>query len=415
MIAMAKAYAASRIKRCRASAAEMEERRNAIRTIVAEIQPATVRQVFYQCVVRGLVEKNEAAYEKVQRAIVALRRDREMPYGWIVDGTRWMRKPTTFNTLAEAVNHTAATYRKALWADLPVYVEVWIEKDALAGAVYPVTSEFDVPLMVARGFASLSFLASAAEYMDGLDKQVFVYQLGDHDPSGVAAAASIERDLRALAPSADITFKRLAVTPDQIEAMALPLRPTKRSDLRAAKFEAEFGAGSVELDAIHPESLRAIVRGAIERHVDRRELEVLMVAERSERQVLRMFAARVAGEDLAKPLGQFEAAAAPSAPDSVFAAAPTAIPCTVTVTVAKAEAVRAVAHRARAILAGQRAMRHADLDQYLLPAVSASLSFSAIRPVRTAICRARNGSLTAKTVSGALRHQLGGQMPSTVV
>ena len=249
---MAKAYATSRIKRARASAAEMEERRNALYAIVEEIQPASVRQVFYQAVVRGLIEKTEAAYEKVQRAIVALRREGDMPYGWIVDGTRWMRKPTTFNSLDEALRHTASTYRKALWADLPDYVEVWIEKDALAGAVLPVTSEFDVPLMVARGFASLSFLASAAEYMDDLDKQVFVYQLGDHDPSGVAAAASIENTLRELAPSADITFERLAVTPAQIERLSLPLRPTKRSDSRAAKFTAEFGAGSVELDADPP-------------------------------------------------------------------------------------------------------------------------------------------------------------------
>jgi hypothetical protein len=290
---MPTAYATSRIKHARATAAEMEERRNALYAIVEEIQPATVRQAFYQAVVRGLIEKTEADYEKVQRALVALRRDREMPYGWIVDGTRWMRKPTTFNSLDAALRHTAATYRKALWADLPDYVEVWIEKDALAGAVYPVTSEFDVPLMVARGFASLSFLASAAEYMNGLDKQVFVYQLGDHDPSGVAAAESIERDLRRLAPSADISFERLAVTPQQIEHLNLPLRPTKRSDSRAARFTAEFGAGSVELDAIHPDMLRAIVRGAIERHIDQRQLEVLMAAERSERQMLRMFASDV--------------------------------------------------------------------------------------------------------------------------
>jgi hypothetical protein len=34
-----------------------------------------------------------------------------------------------------------------------------------------------------------------------------------------------------------------------------------------------------------------MVRGAIERHIDQRELEVLMAAEQSERQILRMFAA----------------------------------------------------------------------------------------------------------------------------
>jgi hypothetical protein len=292
-----KAYATSRIKHARATAAEMEERRQALFAIVEEIQPATVRQVFYQAVVRGPIEKTEAAYEKVQRAIVALRREGVMPYGWIVDGTRWMRKPTTFNSLDAALRNTAATYRKALWAELPDYVEVWIEKDALAGAVLPVTEQYDVPLMVARGFASLSFLASAAEYIDGLDKQVFIFQCGDHDPSGVAAAESaaesIESTLRELAPSADISFERLAVTPAQIERLSLPLRPTKRSDSRAARFTAEFGAGSVELDAIHPDTLRDMVREAIERHIDQRQLETLMAAERSERQMLRMFASDV--------------------------------------------------------------------------------------------------------------------------
>ena len=210
---------------------------------------------------------------------------------WTAPAGCGSRQPS--NSLDEALRHTASTYRKALWADLPDYAEVWIEKDALAGAVLPVTSEFDVPLTVARGFASLSFLASAAEYMDDLDKQVFVYQLGNHDPSGIAAAASIENTLRELTPSADITFERLAVTPAQIERLSLSLRPTKRSNSRAAKFTAEFAAGSVELDAIHPDTLRAIVRGAIERHIDQRQLETLMAAERGEREMLRMFASNV--------------------------------------------------------------------------------------------------------------------------
>jgi hypothetical protein len=215
----------------------MEERGSALLAIVAEIRPATVRQVFYQAVVRGLIEKTELAYRKVQRTLVDLRRGQEMPYGWITDGTRWMRKPTTFDTLEQALKHTAVTYRKALWADSPDYVEVWIEKDALAGAVLPITSEFDVPLMVARGFASLSFLAEAAEYMDSLDKQVFVYQLGDHDPSGVAAGEAIEATLQRISAVSRHRLRAaggdagadhaplLAAPPDQ--AHRFPRRPVR--------------------------------------------------------------------------------------------------------------------------------------------------------------------------------------------
>jgi hypothetical protein len=47
-----------------------------------------------------------------------------------------------------------------------------------------------------------------------------------------------------------------------------------------------FGDISVELDAIEPNLLRQIVQDAIERHLPRRELEVLLAAEASERDTL---------------------------------------------------------------------------------------------------------------------------------
>ena len=31
------------------------------------------------------------------------------------------------------------------------YVEVWLEKDALAGVLLPVTDRYDIPLMVSTG------------------------------------------------------------------------------------------------------------------------------------------------------------------------------------------------------------------------------------------------------------------------
>jgi hypothetical protein len=277
-------------KRARAGKAEMEERHSAIEAIVAEIAPCSVRQVFYQCVVRGFVEKTEQAYDKVQRGLVRLRRESRIPYRAIADGTRWQIKPTTFSSLEAALKRTAQTYRRSLWDDADAHIEIWLEKDALAGVVHPVTNEYDVPLMVARGFSSLSFLAQSAEDIEAAGTPAFIYHLGDHDPSGRAAGEAIERTLRELAPGGEIHFERLAVTMAQIAEMALPARPTKHSDSRAARFEAEFGQGSVELDAIHPEALRAIVRDAIEEHVDPDQLEILKIAEAEERRTLEMFA-----------------------------------------------------------------------------------------------------------------------------
>jgi hypothetical protein len=180
----------------------------------------------------------------------------------------------------QALLETAKFYRKALWAEIGAYVEIWLEKDALAGVVFPITALFDVPLMVARGYASLSFLHSAAEYISGLDCPVYIYHLGDFDPSGVNAGEKIEQTLRELAPDANIYFERIAVTPYQIDAWSLPTRPTKASDSRAKGFAAE----SVELDAINPDALRELVQGVIEQHLPGDQYEVLKAAEESERQ-----------------------------------------------------------------------------------------------------------------------------------
>jgi len=98
-----------------------------------------------------------------------MRRAGELPYGWLADNTRWQRKPQTFDSVEDALNATARFYRKSLWTDAGAYVEIWLEKDALSGVILPITAQYDVPLMVARGYASLSFLHSAAEYIKRLD------------------------------------------------------------------------------------------------------------------------------------------------------------------------------------------------------------------------------------------------------
>ena len=280
---MSQVYEASPLKRDRATRAEMNERKEALSNIVWEMKPMTVRQVFYQASVRGLVEKTEKGYGKVQRALVEMRRDGMLRFDWIADNTRWQRKPRTFSNPQEALEQTARFYRKALWDDANSYVEIWLEKDALASVVYDVTDDFDVPLMVARGYASLSFLHEAAAAISEEDRPAYIYHLGDFDPSGVNAAEKIEQTLTEFAPEADIHFQRLAVTPEQIDNWNLPSRPTKQTDTRAKG----FGSISVELDAIDPNRLRQLVKQFIEHHLPADQYRVLKVAEESEREILR--------------------------------------------------------------------------------------------------------------------------------
>jgi hypothetical protein len=266
----------------RSTKIEVEERRLALRSIVYAMRPMTVRQVFYQATVAGIVEKSEAGYNKVQTDLVQMRRSRRLPYAFLADNTRWQRKPNTFDSVEQALQETASLYRKALWHDAGRYVEIWIEKDALAGVIYPVTDLYDVPLMVARGYASLSFLHSAAEEINSLDVPAFIYHFGDYDPSGVNAAEKIEETLRELAPNAEIYFERVAVTPEQITSWNLPTRPTKTTDSRSKT----FGDISVELDAIPPVQLRGLVDHVITQHMPPHQFAILKAAEASERKII---------------------------------------------------------------------------------------------------------------------------------
>jgi hypothetical protein len=113
-----------------------------------------------------------------------------------------------------------------------------IEKDALAGVIYSVTSRFDVPLMVTRGFSSETFAYEAIAARGGDDRPYHVYYLGDFDRAGRDAANSLEEKLSRFAEDGrlDVRFLPIAVNRSQIVQWRLPtlnarLRATIRSSL----------------------------------------------------------------------------------------------------------------------------------------------------------------------------------------
>jgi len=63
------------------------------------------------------------------------------------------------------------------------------------------------------------------------------------------------------------------------------------TDSRAKKFVGT----SVELDAIPAAKLRRLVKKSIERHIDKQQLELLRIAEKSERELLTKWATTLKG------------------------------------------------------------------------------------------------------------------------
>lgn len=279
---MATTYTARPIKgkRKRRTKAQMETLRDGLYDLACEYEPLTVRQLFYRAVATGLIDKTQTDYNNVVvRLLGQMREEKRIPFSWVVDNTRWMRKPQTHSSLRSMLDRTVRTYRRALWDNQHVYVEVWCESDSIAGVLYPVTQEFDVPLMPCGGQPSKSFVYGAAEAMADEDVPCYVYYLGDYDRSGVIISDRIERDLRRYLPDdAEFYFERVAINEDQIAEYDLPTRPPK--DKR------DGWTQTVELEAMTSADLQELCRNCIEQHIDQDVLERTRLVEEAERGTL---------------------------------------------------------------------------------------------------------------------------------
>jgi hypothetical protein len=247
-------------------------------------RPISVRGIAYRVLTHptnvdhGLIAKSEQDFRKVQRAVLKLRRSGRMPYSWIADGTRWQIRVRTHADADAALADLSASYRRDLWAGQDHRVEVWTEKDAMAGVLTPVTDRWQVGLFVSRGFASETFLHSSAMAARADGRPTVLLQVGDHDASGVKAWQDIQIKLARFAPEIEWEFRRIAVTPEQVDELGLPTRPQK-----ATSHAAGWTGGAVEVDAVPTEHLRTVLEAAITQRIDTDVLTIEREVEASER------------------------------------------------------------------------------------------------------------------------------------
>jgi hypothetical protein len=277
-------------RRRRLTNAEYRALDQALIQIIEEMYPITVRGVYYQAEVRNLVEKTEKGYDRVQGRVLKLRRDGDVPFDWIADESRWVRRMLRYDSMETFQHSIASRYHKDYWADSLVRVEVWVEKDALSGVIYDtVVDHWGVDLYVQKGFSSATYLYQAAQKILGSGKSTHIYVLSDFDPSGKVSLGKVESGLREhLGDEADIHIHDLAVTPEQIRAWSLPTRPTKvANNSHWPSFLKQYGGDayeSCELDAISPPVLRQLVGDAIRRHwTHELTIEQMKAMERAER------------------------------------------------------------------------------------------------------------------------------------
>jgi hypothetical protein len=277
----------------------------------------TLRQLYYQFVARGLIPNTQLSYKRVGEVVNRGRLAGLLDWDYITDRTRNLRALSHWSTPAAVIEAAARSYARDKWTDGHTRVEVWVEKEALAGIVERAAAADDVAWFACRGYVSQSELWGAAQrhltYL-AAGQRVVVLHLGDHDPSGIdmtrdiedrltrfldidwwrhhgdeisaadegATIGQIRAHLREHVDGAPITVRRLALNYDQVLQYNPPPNPAKLTDSRAGAYVDRFGPQSWELDALDPAMLGQLIGDAIAEFRDD-TFDVIAQEEASER------------------------------------------------------------------------------------------------------------------------------------
>ena len=244
-------------------------------------KPLTLRGLLYRKVSSGSVPSTDPQhYNRIGRLMTRLREAGVVAFNWLVDNLRVTQKPSSWSGLNEFVDTVREAYRKDFWASLPEYVHIFCEKDAIAGTIAPVTTEYDVHLSPIRGYTSLSFANEIAQQWRKIEKPIHAYYVGDFDPSGFDLERDVKEKLLRYC-GRPYYWTRLGVNYEDFDEFDLiPLKP-KKTDRRYQAFVDEHGKQCAEVDAIPPNQLRKRIREAIESHIPPDQWERLKTVEKA--------------------------------------------------------------------------------------------------------------------------------------
>jgi len=229
----------------------------------------TLRQLYYQFVSRDLIKNTMREYKRLGSIINDGRMAGLIDWSALEDRTRNLETLAHWDSPTDIVEAVSQQYRIDKWARQPHRVEVWIEKDALAGVIEGVCQEFDVPYFSCRGYTSQSEMWAAGQrllrYRKGKQPPVILH-FGDHDPSGIDMTRDIRDRLQLF--MGGLELRRLALNFDQVEQYDPPPNPAKLTDSRIGAYLRDHGNESWELDALEPAVLVELIRNEVTGLID---------------------------------------------------------------------------------------------------------------------------------------------------
>lgn len=225
----------------------------------------TLRQVYYQLVSRNIIANSMASYKSLSKQLTLARIGGLLDWDAILDRTRSLQGFNTYDDVPQFLHIKKHQYKKDLWEHSPVRVEIWVEKEALAGIVGQAADEFRCDYFACKGYVSSSAMKETADRFKAYAKNgqdVAIVYLGDHDPSGVHMTEDIRERLSMMGVT-NVIVDRIGLTLEQIEDYQLPPNPAKLSDSRSINYIEKFGDESWELDALPPNLLADLIKSRI--------------------------------------------------------------------------------------------------------------------------------------------------------
>lgn len=261
----------------------------------------TGRQLYYQFVSRDWLPNTERSYKNLLSLLADARYAGMVDWNAIEDRGRVADLPRCWSSINDLVDAAINQFKLPAWDDQPVYCELWVEKQALAGVLEPLARKFRVPLMVNKGYSSASAMYEAAnrieEAVEGGSRQSIVFYLGDHDPSGEDMVRDIEARLNEFVPDIvePIEVKKLALTMRQVQQYDPPPNPAKKTDARYAAYAAKHGTESWEVDALPPNVLAQIIRDTFNVVIDQKKFDEVVAKEKKDSNRVRLAVKKALG------------------------------------------------------------------------------------------------------------------------
>lgn len=260
--------------------------------IIAEYQAAgytlTLRQLYYQFVARDIIPNTERSYKNLGNLISDGRMAGLISWDAIEDRGRGIRPWVIEEDEQEVLNGIEHHFALDYWERQNAYVEVWVEKDALAAVIERPCGKWRVPYMPCKGYLSASEAWRSGqrfERMADQGRRCVLIHLGDHDPSGIDMTRD-NQDRVELFSGSEVEVRRIALNMNQVEEHRPPPNPTKVTDSRASGYIARFGHTSWELDALEPAYLDRIISAEIESLIDPELWRETREEERQRREIL---------------------------------------------------------------------------------------------------------------------------------